>query len=184
LDHFSTILLTILLIPVYTFFILLYRNLFINFLAKMVHVHHHAILKEIILEVKSIIRSYLVGLLFEIVIVTTMVSIGLMIVGINYAIFIGVVTGILNLIPYIGILLATLLSLSVALGDPVGAGTLVSVFGVFVIVHLIDANILIPKVVSSKVKINALVAIFGIVCSGALIGIPGMFLALPVIAIV
>ena len=184
LDHFSAILLTILLIPVYTFFILLYRNLFINFLAKMVHVNHHPILKEIILEVKSIIRSYLVGLLFEIVIVATMVSTGLMIVGINYAIFIGVVTGILNLIPYLGILLATLLSLSVALGDPAGAGTLLSVFIVFVIVHLIDANILIPKVVSSKVKINALVAIFGIVCSGALIGIPGMFLALPVIAIV
>ena len=184
LDHFSAILLTILLIPMYTFFILLYRNLFINFLAKMVHVHHHPILKEIILEVKSIIRSYIVGLLFEIVIVTTMVSTGLMIVGIDYAVFIGVVTGILNLIPYIGILLATLLSLSVALGGSSGPGTLLGLIIVFAIVHFIDANILIPRVVSSKVKINALVAIFGIVCSGALIGVTGMFLALPLMAII
>ena|SRR6201993_541217 len=183
LDHFSAILLTIILVPVYTFFLLLYRNLFISFLTKIVYVQHHSVLKEIIFEVKSVIRSYIVGLLVEMAIVATMVSTGLMIIGINYAIFIGVVAGILNLVPYLGILIAALLSLSVALGGPSELGTLLSVIVVFAIVHFIDANILIPRVVSSKVKINALVAIFGIVCSGALIGITGMFLALPVMAI-
>jgi predicted PurR-regulated permease PerM len=183
IDHFSAILLTIILVPVYAFFLLLYRNLFISFLTKIVRAQHHSVLKEIIFEVKSVIRSYIVGLLFEMAIVATMVSIGLMIIGINYAIFIGVVAGILNLVPYLGILIAALLSLSVALGGPSELGTLLSVIAVFAIVHFIDANILIPRVVSSKVKINALVAIFGIVCSGALIGITGMFLALPVMAI-
>jgi predicted PurR-regulated permease PerM len=183
LDHFSAILLTIILVPVYTFFMLLYRNLFISFLTKIVHVQHHSVLKEIIFEVKSVIHRYIIGLLFEMIIVAIMVSTGLMIIGIDYAIFIGVVAGILNLVPYVGILSVTLLSLSVALGSTSGLGVLLSVIAVFIIVHLIDANILIPRVVSSKVKINALVAIFGIVFSGALIGITGMFLALPVMAI-
>jgi predicted PurR-regulated permease PerM len=183
LDHFSTVLITVVLIPVYTFFILVYRNLLINFLTKIVHVQHHPVLKEIILEVKVVIRRYIVGLLLEMIIVTTLVSTGLMLIGIDYAIFIGVVAGILNLIPYIGILTAALLSLSVALGSPSELSALLGILILFVFVHLIDSNILIPRVVSSKVKINALIAILGIVCGGSLIGIAGMFLALPVIAI-
>ncbi|HKC69028.1 MAG TPA: AI-2E family transporter [Bacteroidia bacterium] len=183
LDHFSTILIDTVLIPVYTFFIILYRNLFINFLTKIIHTKHHPILKEIIIEIKAVIHSYIVGLLLEMAIVTTLVSTGLMIIGVDYAIFIGVTAGILNLVPYLGILTTTLLSLSVAIGNSSDAGILVSIVILFLITHLIDANILIPKVVSSKVKINALAAILGIVFGGFLIGIPGMFLALPVIAI-
>jgi predicted PurR-regulated permease PerM len=149
----------------------------------MVHVQHHSILKEIILEVKVVIRSYIVGLLLEMAIVAMLVSTGLMIVGIDYAIFIGVVACILNLIPYIGILTAALLSMAVALGGSSEVSTIIGVVIVFVVVHLLDSNVLIPRVVSSKVKINALAAILGIVCGGTLIGIPGMFLALPVIAV-
>jgi predicted PurR-regulated permease PerM len=183
LDRFSTIILTLILVPVYTFFILLYRTLFINFLTKMVHIQHHPVLKEIVLEVKVVIRSYIVGLMLEMFIVATMVASGLIIVGIDYALFIGVVAGFLNLVPYLGILTATILSLAVALGDSSEASDVIGVFIVFVVVHLIDSNVLIPRVVSSKVKINALAAILGIVCGGTLIGIPGMFLALPIIAI-
>jgi len=183
LDRFSTILITLILVPIYTFFILLYRTLFINFLTKMVHIQHHPVLKEIIIEIKIVIRSYIVGLLLEMGIVATMVSVGLMIVGIDYAIFIGAVAGFLNLIPYIGILTAALLSMAVALGNSSELGTIVGVIIVFVTVHLLDSNVLIPRVVSSKVRINALAAILGIVCGGTLIGISGMFLALPIIAI-
>src|SRR6185312_11155887 len=100
LDHFSVILITVILIPVYTFFMLLYRNLFINFLTKMVHEKHHPILKEIILEINAVIHSYIVGLLLEMVIVATMISTGLLIIGVDYAILIGVVASILNLVPY------------------------------------------------------------------------------------
>jgi len=183
LDRFSTIVLTLILVPVYTFFILLYRTLFINFLTKMVHVQHHPILKEIVTEVKIVIRSYIVGLLLEMAIVATLVSTGLMIVGIDYAIFIGVVAGFLNIVPYIGILTSALLSITVALGGSSEVGDIIGVVIVFTTVHLLDSNVLIPRVVSSKVKINALAAILGIVCGGTLIGIAGMFLALPVIAI-
>ncbi|MEO8761314.1 MAG: AI-2E family transporter [Bacteroidia bacterium] len=184
LDRFSTIVLTIILVPIYTFFILLYRTLFINFLTKMVHIQHHPILKEIVTEVKVVIRSYIVGLLLEMGIVATLVSAGLMIVGIDYAIFIGVIAGILNLVPYIGILTAASLSIAVTLGGSSELGDIFGVIIVFLVVHLLDSNVLIPRVVSSKVKINALAAIFGIVCGGTLIGIAGMFLALPVIAII
>ncbi len=183
LDRFSTVILTVILVPIYTFFILLYRTLFIKFLTKMVHEHHHPILKEIILEIKLVIRSYIVGLVLEMFIVATMVSCGLLIVGVKYAIFIGVIAGLLNLIPYLGILTAALLSVAVSVGNSTELSALIGVVIVFVTTHLIDSNIIIPKVVSSKVKINALAAILGIVSGGTLIGIAGMFLALPIIAI-
>jgi predicted PurR-regulated permease PerM len=183
LDRFSTILLTALLLPVYTFLILLYRNLFMRFFTKLLHVKHHPVLKDIMCEIKIVVRSFIVGLLLEMIIVATMISTGLMIVGVEYAIFLGVVTALLNLVPYLGIFTSLLLSMTVTLGNSTELHTLIGVLLVFTITHLTDGNILIPRVVSSKIKINALVAMVGVVSGGMLIGIPGMFLALPVLAI-
>ena len=183
LDRFSTILLAAVLLPVYTFLILLYRNLFIKFFTKMLHAKHHPLLKDILFEIKIVVRSYIVGLLLEMGIVATLVSVGLMIVGVDYAIFLGVVAAILNLVPYLGIFTATLLSMTITLGSSAELHTVLGVLLVFGITHMIDGNILIPRVVSSKVKINALAAMIGVVSGGTLIGIPGMFLALPVLAI-
>ncbi len=184
LDRFSTVILTLVLLPIYTFLILLYRTLFIKFLTKVVNIQHHIILKEIMFEIKTVVRSYIVGLLLEMAIIATMISAGLMIVGVEYPIFMGVVAAILNLIPYIGIFTAALLTMTVALGSSSELSMLISVIVIFAVVHFIDGNILIPRVVSSKIKINALAAMIGVVGGGALIGISGMFLALPIIAII
>ena len=73
--------------------------------------------------------------------------------------------------------------MTITLGSSAELHTVLGVLLVFGITHMIDGNILIPRVVSSKVKINALAAMIGVVSGGTLIGIPGMFLALPVLAI-
>ena len=183
LSTFSSTLLNMVLIPLYTFLILLYRNLFKKFLAKLVDPKNHPALVDILAEIKLVVQSYIVGLLMEMGIVAVLTTIGLMIIGVPYAILLGTITAVLNLIPYIGILCAGAISILVALTNATDFTTAIGVVVVNSVVQLIDNNFLVPKVVASKVKLNALVSIIAVFVGGAIGGVMGMFLAIPISAI-
>jgi predicted PurR-regulated permease PerM len=134
-------------------------------------------------QIKVAVKSYLVGLIIQMISVATLTSIGYMIAGVKYAILLGVLTGLLNLIPYLGILVAMLISIFATLTGTPDVSMILGVVIVTVIVQVIDNNILVPLVVSSKVEINAMASIIGIIIGGAIAGISGMFLAIPTIAI-
>jgi predicted PurR-regulated permease PerM len=172
----------ILLIPVYVFLFLFYKPLLLEFIHKLFPVHKDRTVDEVLTEVKALIQSYLVGLMIEAAIVTTLCTSGLLLIGIDYAILIGVIGAILNLIPYIGGIIATLLpmTLAIATKEPIHA---LYVLILYCSVQLIDNNFIVPKIVASKVKINALVSIVIVLIGGALWGVAGMFLSLPLIAI-
>jgi predicted PurR-regulated permease PerM len=182
LSSFTDVLLNFILVPIYTFLFLLYRNLFLKFLAKLFR-KNREVLQEILFEIKSAVQNYLVGLLIELCIVSGLTSIGLMIIGVNYPVLLGVITGILNLIPYIGILVAMGLSIVATLTTATELSVVFGVIAVNFIVQFIDNNFLVPMIVSSKVKINAFVSIVAIIIGGAIGGVAGMFLAIPMIAI-
>lgn len=172
----------LILIPIYTFLILIYRPLLIEFLLKLVKPSEISSLKTILNEIQSVMRNYISGLMIEVVIVATLTGTGLWIIGVKYFVFLGILTALLNLIPYIGILVAAVISSFIAM---MGTTDVTVVFGVVivnVIVQLIDNNILIPKVVGSKVRINALSSMVGVIIGGTLAGVAGMFLAIPIIA--
>ncbi|MDI1255797.1 MAG: AI-2E family transporter [Flavobacterium sp.] len=183
LMSFTDTLLNLTLIPIYMFLILLYRTHFMKFLCKLFKPEHHDKLKEILSQIKVAVKSYLLGLMIELVVVSTLTAIGLMVVGVEYAILLGIITGILNLIPYIGIMVACLISIFATLTGSTEISLVIGVIVVNLVVQLIDNNILVPMIVSSKVEINAIVSIVGIIVGGAIAGIPGMFLAIPIIAI-
>ncbi|WP_140344631.1 AI-2E family transporter, partial [Flavobacterium sp. FPG59] len=172
------------LIPIYTFLILLYRTHFLMFLSKLVDKEHHHKLKDILTNIRIAINSYIVGLIIEMILVATMTTIGLMLIGVKYAILLGVMTGILNLIPYIGILFAGVLSIVATLTGTPDLSIIIGVIAVTVVVQLIDNNILVPLIVSSKVEINAFISIIAIIIGGAIAGVSGMFLALPILAVI
>lgn len=183
ISSFSNTILNIILVPIYTFLILLYSGHFKLFFKKLLLKKHHTILNDILIQVKSTVKSYILGLILELVFVSALTSIGLYFIGVEYAILLGIITGILNLIPYIGILFAGILTIIASL---TGSTDLSIVFGIIVvniIVQFIDNNVLVPLVVSSKVKINAISTIVGILIGSALAGISGMFLAIPIMAI-
>lgn len=183
IGNFTEMLLSALLIPFYTFLILLYRNLFMRFLSKLVKKDGQSKLQEILTNIKIAIQSFLVGLLIEVGIVTTLTTVGFLIVGVPYALLLGVITGMMNLIPYVGILIAGMLSIIATLTVSTEFSSVFGVLLVYIIVQLIDNNILIPLVVSSKVRINAFVSVVSIVIGGAIAGVAGMFLAIPMLAI-
>lgn len=184
LNSFTDVALNVTLIPIYTFLFLLYQNLFINFLCKLYKPEHHKKLREVLFQIKIAVQSYVVGLLFEMVAVSILTTIGLWMIGVQYFILLGILTGILNLVPYIGILFAGALTILVSLSGSTDLSIVLGVIIVNIIVQLIDNNILVPLFVNSKVQINAFVSIVGIIIGNVLGGITGMFLAIPIIAIV
>jgi predicted PurR-regulated permease PerM len=183
MSSFTDVLLNAVLVPIYMFLFLLYRNLFLKFLSKLFKAENQHRVKDVLTNVKLSIQSYLTGIMIEVLIVSTLTSIGLSIIGVKYAILLGVITGVLNLIPYIGILIAGSLSIVATLTSSADLSIIFGVIGVNVVVQLIDNNILIPIVVSSKVKINAFISIVAIIIGGAIAGVAGMFLAIPLTAI-
>lgn len=184
LTSFADIFLNATLVPIYTFLFLYYQNHFVNFLTKIVNPVNHKKLREVLDEIKIAVQSYIIGLLFEMIAVSVLTSIGLYIIGVEYFILLGIITGILNLVPYIGILVAAVLSILVSLSGSTDISLVLGVVIVNVIVQLIDNNVLVPLFVNSKVQINALVSIVGIIIGNVLGGITGMFLAIPIIAII
>lgn len=174
---------TILLLPVYVFLLLYYRTMMLHFVECLFHTRHSSRVREILGEIKAIIQSYMVGLMLETLAVAVLNSTGLLILGVQFSILIGVLAAILNLIPYIGGIMAIGLTVLITFINQPDSGTILGVIGVFVVVQFIDNNFLVPVIIGSKVKINALVSIVGVLVGGALAGVSGMFLSIPAIAI-
>lgn len=183
LTSMGSLLATIFLTPVYIFMILFYQPHLIRFIHQLFGAGNNDKVSEILAETKSIIQSYLVGLFAEFAIIATLNSVGLLALGIQYAILLGIVGALLNIIPYLGGLIGAALFMVIALvtKSPI---YMLYVFGLYASIQLIDNNYIVPKIVGSKVKLNALVSIFAVIAGAALWGIPGMFLSIPLIAII
>ncbi len=106
-----------------------------------------------------------------------------MILGIKHALLIGVIFAVLNLIPYVGALIGNIIGVLLTLTASQDLQPILTVLITIAVVQFLDNNILMPKIVGSKVKINALATIVGVFIGGAIGGIAGMFLSLPTIAV-
>ncbi|MDB5284158.1 MAG: family transporter [Bacteroidota bacterium] len=173
----------IILVPVYIFLILFYKPLLLEFIRKLFKVEHHKDVADVLGSVNTIINSYLRGLLIEGAIVAVLNSIALLAIGVEYAILLGITGAILNVIPYIGGITAIVLPMVVAFVTK-SLLSAVLVLGAYLLIQFIDNHYLIPYIVASKVKINALVCIVVVLIGDLLWGVPGMFLSIPLTALV
>lgn len=172
----------IFLIPVYVFMLLFYKPLIVNFFYEVFEEYYQQV-GQVLGQTKTAIQSYMVGLLIEACIVATLQATALTILGVDYAILFGVIGGILNLLPYIGNIIATILPLLMATVTKEGYSTHLGILAAYAFIQFLDNNILVPRIVSSKVKINAFVSIVAVLLGGAAWGIPGLFLSIPFVAI-
>ncbi len=168
---------------VYTFFFLWYRGLIMKFLIRAFLEKNNELVNDIVEEVQLIIRKYITGILIEMTIVSSAVSIIFSLLGIKYAVLLGLITGLFNIIPYIGMLTAMIISAMITFAVTAATTKVIWIIAVMFGVHVIDYNILLPLIVGSKVKINAMITLFGIIVGELLWGIAGMFLSIPVIAV-
>ncbi|BAV06699.1 permease PerM [Filimonas lacunae] len=167
------------LLPIYTFLFLFYKALLLNFLYEVFAEENESSVRKILTETKSAIQQYMFGLLLEAIIVATLNSVALLILGVKYAVLLGVMGALLNVIPFIGGILAVLIPVVIATLTQSGIHTQVAICIAYAIIQFTDNHFLIPYVVSSKVKINALVSIIIVFLGGSLWGVSGMFLSIP-----
>jgi len=174
----------IILMPIYTFLVLYYRDLIRRFLFAVFRKEYSEKVATVIRQSKLMINSYMTGLLIEMGIVAVCNSIGLILLGIKYALFFGVMAAVLNIIPYIGMFTATLFTVLVTLTTSNNTSDIVWVIVIMYGIHIIDVNVLMPKIIASRLRINALISILGVIAGGALTGISGLFLSVPAIALI
>ncbi|MFZ4457022.1 MAG: AI-2E family transporter [Bacteroidales bacterium] len=174
----------LLLIPFYVFVILYYKPLLLYFTYQTFASYNQSKVTEIITQTRTVIQQYLIGLVIEFVMVSTLNSIALLALGIEYAILLGIIGGLLNLIPYIGGLVAVALPMMVAIATKTSGWYAIYVLILYYAIQLFDNNYIVPKIVASKVKINALFSVIVVLAGYQLWGISGMFLSIPLLAIV
>jgi len=184
LTETARMLVIVMLLPVYLFMILYYKPLLLEFIRKLFRSEHHIAVAEVLTNSKKIIQNYLVGLFFELIIVAVLYSAGLLFLGVDYAIILGITGAIVNIIPYIGKIIAMALPMLIAFVTKDSLTCSVLVFCVYTFIQFIDNHYIIPKIVASRVQINALISVIVVLIGGALWGISGMFLSIPLTAII
>ncbi|MGH2563273.1 MAG: AI-2E family transporter, partial [Ginsengibacter sp.] len=179
----SSVLLFLVFVILDTFFMLFYRRRLVKFLIDVFEEKNSSIVYDIVERIQFIIRKYLVGLLLEMSTVAIVCCTVFMLLGIKYAILLGLITALFNIVPYIGIFTALVLNIIITFATTALASKVLLVIITVVSMHLIDSNVLLPLIVGSKVRINAFVTLLGVVIGEMIWGISGMFLSIPVIAI-
>jgi predicted PurR-regulated permease PerM len=172
-----------LLFPFYTFLILYHKATIKKFLVDIFKRSEEDRVIDVLHESQAIILQYVTGLLIELIIVFSLNATGFVVFDIKYPFFLALVAALLNIVPYIGMLIANIFCILITLMSSENISDIFIVAAVLSGVQLIDNNILMPLVVGNKIRINALAIIIGVLVGGALAGVPGMFLAIPGIAL-
>ena len=172
------------LLPIFIFFLLYYKDMYQTFFRKLFESKDGESRIDLVLDdVQDVTQNYLVGMLTVIGILAVLNTTGLLLIGLEHAIFFGVFASLLAIIPYIGIIIGALPPLLFAflLGDSLL--TPVLVIAVFGTVQFLEGNFITPRIVGSKVAINPFMAMLALIIGGEVWGISGMILFVPLIGI-
>ena len=171
------------LLPIFIFFMLYYKEMYKTFLEKTFIKSRKSDIHIVIKRVQKVTHNYLAGLFTVIGIMAVLNAIGLLIIGLDYAIFFAVFASFLTIIPFVGSILGALPAVLYAFlfGESLLLPLLVIM--VFTIVQLIESSLLTPKIVGSRVSINPFVAIIVLLIGAEIWGIAGMILFIPLMGI-
>lgn len=174
---------TDLIIVLLTLFFFLYYSHFLKiFLYKLVDKNKHGQMNDVMVKVSVVVQDYISGLFMVMGIVAILNTIGLLLLGIKYALFFGVIAALLTIIPYLGILIGSLLPIIFALATKDSIWYPVGVAGVFWVVQFLEGNFITPNIVGNKVSINPFAALMALFIGAEVWGPAGMILFIPFLA--
>lgn len=171
---------TLIQIPIYIFLFLIYRNKFKQFIILLSPRYEELGWHR---DVEKVVQGYISGLTLVTLIIAVLNCIGLLALGIDHAIFFGILSGVLTIIPYVGIIIGATFPIIMALITKDSMWYAVGVIIVFLVVQFLEGNFITPRITGSKVSINALAAIIALLIGGKILGIAGMILAVPAIGV-
>ena len=173
----------ILLLPVFIFFLLIYRDHLAVFVTKVFSKHDNNFLLDKLTSIRKIVHAYIMGA-GKVMLILAVVNTGVLFaLGIKHAIFFGVLAGMLNIVPYLGPSLGVILPFTFALMTKDSLFYPMAVAVSFIFIQLLEGAFLTPKITGSNVNLNALITFIGLLVGGAIWGVTGMILIIPSIAI-
>ena len=176
----TTAISTLVQIPIYIFLFLIYRYKFRDFIVSLGPSDEGYAWKK---DIERVVQGYISGLTLVTLIIAALNCIGLLALGIDHAIFFGILSGVLTIIPYVGIIIGALFPILMALITKDSIWYSIGVVIVFTVVQFLEGNFITPRITGSKVSINALAAIIALVIGGKILGIAGMILAIPALGV-
>ncbi len=172
-----------LLVFVYIFFFLFYKDKFKNGLLNFLPKDKTERGKIIIYNFSRVSQQYLFGKFLLIVLLAVIYSVGLLIIGVKHAILISLIAAVFTLIPYIGNIIGVILTMSMSLLTNGSLGEIIGILILFSLTQFIESYFLEPFVVGHQVEINPVVTIIGVILGGAIWGLTGMIIAIPIMGI-
>ncbi len=173
-----------LLVPVFAYYFLLDWPHIAERVMKIVPPRRRSRVKDILGEIDGVVSGWVRGQAIVTTILAVLYAVAFWIIGVPLAIPIGLLVGALTIIPFVGTFVGAAITLLVLLLDWPGGGTVGAVAGTFLVLHLLEAAVLTPKIVGHKVGLSESAALFAVVAGGKLLGFVGILLAVPIAATV
>lgn len=173
------VLLLLVFVFLFTFFILYYRRLLMRFLLELFGDDYGDKVNEVVIETKNMINAYIVGLVLEMVLVGVFTCALLLLMNVPYPFLLGIMVALFNVIPYVGFYTAMVITMLVTFAN-VNFEVALQAGAALLGLHLIDSNILFPRIMGKQVRVNPFITILAVIVGQYLWGVPGMFLSVPV----
>lgn len=171
------------IIPIFTALLLHERERWVAVVASLAGPDWTARMPALLRQASNNYSRFIGGMVQVYLIVGTLNSIGFLLLGVPNAILFGMVTAIMTMIPYVGIIFSSLLPITLAYTSTGDIWMPIGVVAVLVIVQYLEANLIFPKIVGARLGLNTLVSLLVIFAGGLLWGVAGMILFLPLISI-
>jgi predicted PurR-regulated permease PerM len=178
----SGLVLEVTFVPFLVFFMLAEKQEVWHSTLQLFPVSRRTSVKETLEDLRDVLRDYLVGMSLMTLIVIAASSAFFWAMGLDYPILIGIVSGLLNMVPYFGAVLSWLPPFLIALSNPHSAGSYALIAGVLMAIHMLANNLLAPALVGKRVRLNALSITIALLFWGWIWGGMGLLLAIPLTA--
>lgn len=172
----------LLMMPVYVFYLMYNRERFRQFVIRMAPADRKGVASTIMKEMSFISQRFFGGALIVVLILIVINSLGLLIIGVRYPVLFGVISAVMNFIPYFGTWIGAFFPFTFALltGDSITLALKVLIF--FAFIQFTENNILTPHITGGNVRLNPIFTIMGLVAAGLIWGVAGMLLVIPFLA--
>lgn len=179
----ASTLFSLFIIPIYAALFLYHRHTFVQFIKSIAGRERYNKLDKILAETTQTYFRYIKGMIMVYIIVGVLNSVGLLVLGIKHAILFGMLTAVMTIVPYVGIIISAMLPISVAFLTKDSIFYPLAVIGVFSLVQYLEANVIFPKIVGAQLNVSTWATLVAIILGGIIWGVSGMILFIPFVAI-
>ena len=179
----ATAVISLFLVPILTFYMLRDWDGIVVRIGSLVPESQQATVFKLARETDDVLGAFLRGQLLVMAALAFMYSLGLSLVGVDYAIAIGVVAGLVSFVPYLGLVFGLALASMTVLLEPNPLWPLLGVVATFTVAQFLEGSVLTPKLVGDKIGLHPVIVIFAVAAGGQLFGFFGILLALPAAAV-